>query len=364
MERIVTTLAPTPLSHRLRDAALALVLACAATVGGVWLRGHLTPSDIIMIYLAASVFVAARLGLMPALVYAAASVGAFNYFFIEPRYSFDVANPSYWLTFAVMLSCSVLIALQAAALREKVFLAQERERQARALYDLKVRNMLLRAIPHDLKTPLSAMIAASESLLRDATALGADEVLLVRTIHDQSLRFSRTVNNLLDLARIGEGPLPLNTAAYDPAELIGIALQHCAGPLQSHSVSVDAAADLPFIRVDGLLLTQLLQNLIDNAARHTPAGTHIHVAAELARDAFVFSVADDGPGLAPGQETGLLAGFAQDASSAKSSLGLAICQAVAQAHGATLQARNQPDGGAEFILRLPASVVVAETSDA
>ncbi len=338
-----------------------IILTAALTFAGWHLRPIITHTDMIMIYLAGAVIVAARIGLWPGLVYSFSSVSAFNYFFIEPVFSFNVANSSYWLTFLVMFLASMIIALQAAKLREKLFLSQEREAQAKALYDLKLRNVLLSSIPHDLKTPLASIIGASDTLLHSKDARPAGEQELLLSIHNEANRFARVINNVLDIARMEDGGIVLRTSPYDPAEIIGSAVTNTRDVLKTHHLTLDVPADLPFIRVDGLLISQMLQNLLENAARHTPAGTDITVTARAIPSGFRISVQDNGPGIAPGQERAIFDKFSTSdtgSSTRGAGLGLAICQAIALAHGGSITAQNISSGGALFTIDLPASIFV------
>ena len=130
-----------------------------------------------------------------------------------------------------------------------------------------------------------------------------------------------------------------------------------AAQLERHLVDVRLAADLPLVSVDGLLLEQVLVNLLDNAARYTPPRTTITIAAVVDGKRLRLSVADNGPGLPPGAEDRIFEKFYRASPKADSGrgsgLGLAICRAIAQIHGGNIVAANRPGGGAEFVLRLP-----------
>jgi two-component system sensor histidine kinase KdpD len=134
-------------------------------------------------------------------------------------------------------------------------------------------------------------------------------------------------------------------------------LRRSGRALESHTVDVRLATDLPLLSVDGLLLEQILVNLLDNAARYTPPRTTITIAASVDGNSLRLSVSDNGPGLPPGSEERIFEKFYRASPKADSGrgsgLGLAICRAIAQVHGGTITAANRPGGGAEFVLRLP-----------
>lgn len=347
---------------QLKSVALASLLAAGLSICGQQIHGYITNTDMIMIYLVGAVIVAARLGFWPASVYSLAAVSLFNYFFVEPLFSFDVSNSSYWLTFAVMLFASIVISAQAAKLRHQLSLSREREEQTRKIGELKIRNLLLSSIPHDLKTPLSSIIGASDALLQSEEIKSAADKALIATIHRESERFSKVINNILSIARMEEGQLALNKSPYDIAELIGIAINNCHDLLVGHKLVVTVPEDLPFIRADGLLLTQLVQNLLENAARHTAIGTTIEVAASMQDNTVMLKVEDNGGGIAEGQEKEIFSKFSVQArNKAKGvGLGLAICQSIAAAHGGTIMAKNRAGGGACFTFTLPSEATIAD----
>ncbi len=247
---------------------------------------------------------------------------------------------------------------QIAAAIERTVLATDRADLARRAEAESVRNALLNAISHDLRTPLSVLVGASSSLADDAAALSASARReLAVSIHDEARRMTVLVNNLLDMARLESGNAELRRQWSSLEEIVGSVLTRLADALAGHPVKVDLPADLPLVSVDPVLIEQVLANLLENAAKYTPPGTLIEVAARLDRDRMVVEVADRGPGIPPGEETRLFDKFYRvRAESAQSGvgLGLAICKAIVDAHGGNIIAANRPGGGAVFRFELPA----------
>jgi two-component system sensor histidine kinase KdpD len=141
-------------------------------------------------------------------------------------------------------------------------------------------------------------------------------------------------------------------------EIVGSALARMRCELERHHVRVHVPADLPLLHVDGILLEQVFVNLLENAARYTPAGTQIEITACRAGDRVEICVADTGPGLPAGSESRVFDKFYRAPAAAADGrrgvgLGLAICQAIVQAHDGRIIARNLPGGGAEFVISLP-----------
>ena len=252
-------------------------------------------------------------------------------------------------------TCASLIAL---SLERDQSVLDATEAQARMQAE-QMRSSLLSSVSHDLRTPLAAISGAAASLLaiRD-TDFGPVRRELLLTIAEESRRMTRLVDNLLDMTRLESGTLAINQQWQVLEEIVGTALARLKGELQEHSIVVKIPADLPLIQVDGLLLEQVLVNLLENAARYTPAGCKIEVSASRRGEQMEIVVADNGSGVPLGSEKRIFEKFYRGPTAASDSrrgvgLGLAICEAIIRAHGGTISARNRPAGGAEFTIRLP-----------
>lgn len=444
---------------------LAAALVACLTILSYSLRPLISETDIIMVFLVGAVVSAVWTGRGPAILYSFLSVSAFNFFFIEPRFEFNVYNSSYWLTFTVMFFASAVISTLAARLKDQVYLAERREREARILYELlkdlsaarakdemalsllrhvkgvlqskvcirspetvfgdqlsqislalpirgygalevesghalpedqrrvletcvalfvsvmegaakaqqaeqakiqaeteKTRSILLSSVSHDLRSPLAAISGSAETLLQKYSG----EPLL-SSIRLEAGRLARIVSNLLDITRMETGNIKLNMMAYDPSEIIGSAVAACRETLKQHTLTLQVEKGLPFVRMDGLLLSQLMQNLLENAARHTPAGSVIDFKAYMREGSFCFVVSDNGSGIPAGSETNIFNKFVSLSPEGKSrgaGLGLAICQSIVAAHQGRILAQNKPEGGARFVVELPPSLTLPEAREA
>jgi two-component system sensor histidine kinase KdpD len=182
---------------------------------------------------------------------------------------------------------------------------------------------------------------------------------LTETVSQEAAYLNRLLENILQMSRLHAGAPPPNRQWHVLEEIVGSALHRTRHELQARRVDVELPPDLPLVYVDGLLLEQLLVNLLENAARYTPANSQITIAADANERQFQVRVADNGPGLPPGSEERIFDKFYRATERADrsrgSGLGLAICRAIAKAHGGNMTARNRPEGGAEFELRLPVS---------
>jgi two-component system sensor histidine kinase KdpD len=220
----------------------------------------------------------------------------------------------------------------------------------------RLRNSLLAALSHDLRTPLTSLVGLSESLAGSRPPLAPTQQELAQALHDEALRMSTLVSNLLDMARIQSGEVKFNLQWQALEEVVGSALRASALQLKHHVVRTALPPELPLLHFDAVLIERVLCNLLENAAKYTPAGSHITVAAGLRGALAQVMVYDDGPGLPHGREEAIFEKFTRgERESAKPGvgLGLAICRAIVEAHGGTIQAAPSPAGGAAFVFSLP-----------
>ena len=256
-------------------------------------------------------------------------------------------NVSLLETFA-SITASALERAGAAELVEKTLIESESE---------KLRNILLSSVSHDLRTPLAAITGAASTLLIEGDKI-VDEYRkeLLRTVHEEAARLARMVTNLLDVSSLESGSVKLNKEIYFIEELVGSALMRVESKLKNHKVITHIEHGLPLLRIDGLLIEQVLINLFENAAEYTPAGTTITITAKTIKPDIHVVISDDGPGLTPGEEERIFdkfyatqAGVPQKAGG----LGLAICRGIIHAHGGKIWAQNGPESGAIFTFALP-----------
>jgi two-component system sensor histidine kinase KdpD len=220
----------------------------------------------------------------------------------------------------------------------------------------RLRNSLLAALSHDLRTPLTSLVGLSESLAGSKPALAPSQLDMAAALHDEALRMSALVSNLLDMARIQSGEVKFNLQWQPLEEVVGSALRASTSLLKGHVVRTRLPSDLPLVRYDAVLIERVLCNLMENAGKYTPPGSQIVIAAELHGAWINILVYDDGPGLPPGREEALFEKFTRgERESAKPGvgLGLAICRAIVEAHGGRIAAAPSPLGGAGFAISLP-----------
>jgi two-component system sensor histidine kinase KdpD len=220
----------------------------------------------------------------------------------------------------------------------------------------RLRNSLLSALSHDLRTPLTALVGLSESLSRSRPTLTPVQQELAQALHDEALRMSNLVSNLLDMARLQSGAVKLNLQWQPFEEVVGSALRASHSELTAHRIRTELPRDLPLVQFDAVLLERVLCNLLENAAKYSPAGSCIVIAAQVKDQFLAITVRDNGPGLPAGGEELIFEKFTRginESSTPGVGLGLAICKAIISAHAGTIHARTPPDGGASFVFTLP-----------
>jgi two-component system sensor histidine kinase KdpD len=227
-----------------------------------------------------------------------------------------------------------------------------------AMESERLRNSLLSALSHDLRTPLTALVGLAETLTLQGHGLSQVQTDIVKAMREQAERMVQLVNNLLDMARLESGQVQLHKDWQSVSELMGTALQARHEALSRHRITVELSPELPLVNCDAVLIEQVLVNLLENAAKYTPEGTRITVTAAATPDKLELTVLDDGPGLPPGLESTVFEKFVRgqkESGVPGVGLGLAICKVIVEAHGGAITAANRPDGGAQFEFWLPLS---------
>jgi two-component system, OmpR family, sensor histidine kinase KdpD len=476
------------------------LLACVATtLIATPLLSYFDLANIVMLFLLVVVIIAVRFGRGPAIAAAFLSVASFDFFFVEPRFSFAVHDVQYLFTFVVMLAVALIIGHMTAGLRYQARVASYREERARVLYEFardmssllqteqvieaatkfmestfgakvailipgenellathdeelsgaidllgaaqwaydksqpagagtdtlpsseflylplrapmrtrgvlaikaasqrmllipeqrrhldtfaaltaialervhyvevaqqalirmeseRLRNSLLAALSHDLRTPLAGLVGLAESLDLTKPELSGVQRDTSRAIVEQARRMNALVNNLLDMARIQSGEVTLRREWQSVEEVVGSALKAAQPALARHRVEVSLPEHLPLVEFDATLIERVLFNLLENAGKYTPEGTAVRIGAEVFGKDLVVSVSDHGPGVPPSQREAVFEKFSRGSHESATpgvGLGLAISRAIVEAHHGRIRVDDALDGGARFSFTLP-----------
>lgn len=355
-------------------AAVAVVTGLISAVEGI---GHI--ATISMLYLLVVLGSAIVAGSRAAILASVASFLAYNWFFVQPLHTFQVGDPSEWFALLLFLVTAVITGELAAQLRDRARIAAARERETVHLYEERERlrqqatdaevlrrtdelkTALLGAVSHDLRSPLASIIASVGSLKQtDVEWTVAERDAFLADIDNEARRLARIVANLLDLSRMESGTLRPERGWYDLAALVDDVLGRLRPLTEGHPLHVGMAEDLPPVPLDYVEIDQVLSNLIENAARHTPAGTNVWISARREGDAVAVTVADDGPGIPPDARERLFDAFVRGGDrrggQRGAGLGLAIARGLVSAHGGTIAASERPGGGTSIRFTLPMRV--------
>jgi two-component system sensor histidine kinase KdpD len=220
-----------------------------------------------------------------------------------------------------------------------------------------LKSVLLNAVSHDLRTPLSSIIASAGSLQQTDVKWTDEERLgFAAAIEHEAQRLNRLVGNLLDLSRIESGSLRPEKGWYDLGALVGEIVGRLQPVTAKHEVAVYVSEDLPPISLDYIEIDEVLTNLIENATKYAPPGSAIEISARRREGGEVLvEVADSGPGVPPDALNRIFDPFYRVAGSKAhgTGLGLAVARGLVEAHGGRIWAENRPEGGARFSFTLP-----------
>jgi two-component system sensor histidine kinase KdpD len=360
---------------RLGGIVLGLALVGAITVIGVPLRDNVTVATAGLILVMPGVVAAWAGGRVAALVAALTAALAFNLAFLPPYWTLkvDLLDDAIALVVfvAVALAVGTLVALEG----ERRVQAELRSAEIAELYEQQgalradqqrlaaekvaaelvgdQRSALLRSVSHDLRTPL-ATIRAVTSDLRDGTDYDDEtRAELLDLVGDEAERLDRLVANLLSLSRIEAGALEPERQAVAVDELLTDRVRRLKRLLRNRRIALDVPFALPLADADYTLVDQVVTNLLENAVRHSPEGSTIRVRARSKESWIEVSVADQGPGVAAEDQDHIFEPFRRGEGSTGSGVGLAICQAIVEAHGGSIAARRANGGGAELVFTLP-----------
>jgi two-component system sensor histidine kinase KdpD len=476
-------------------------LACAiATLIAVPLNMVFDLSNIVMLFLLAVVFVALRLGRGPAVLASFLCVASFDFFYVQPRFSFAISDVQYLMTFIIMLAVGLIIGQLTAGLKHQARIASSRETRFRALYEMsrdlsgalipeqiaeicgrfiesqfganasiiladlennlkppiaatskppvidhgiaqwafgnekaagngtdtlpgspvlylplkapmrvrgvfafepitpehlmtpeqrrlletfasliaialerihyvdiaqsttvqmeseRLRNSLLSAISHDLRTPLSVLMVLADSMALTNPPSTGPQMEIATSMKLVANRMTAMVSNLLDMARLQSGEVRLNRQWHPLEEVVESSLRAVSNSLTHHQVRVHLEENLPLLEMDAVLMEHVFCNLLENAAKYTSEGSEIEIGASAEDQEVIMWVEDNGPGFPKGKEEEIFKKFERGQKENVTpgvGLGLAICRAIVEAHGGKIHAENRSTGGAKFVLTLP-----------
>jgi len=220
----------------------------------------------------------------------------------------------------------------------------------------RLRNSLLAALSHDLRTPLAALVGTAEMLAVSKPRLSVQQLEMATSLSEKSQRMADMVTNLLDMARIQSGEIRLRVEWQSMEEIIGGAVKHAHAALGQRALGVQIDRGVTLVECDAVLIERVLANLLENAGKYTPAQTPVEILVRAMDDELLVSVRDHGPGVVKGQEDLIFEKFTRGHSESATpgvGLGLAICRAIVEAHRGRIWVEPTTPRGATFTFSLP-----------
>ena len=309
-------------------------------------------SYVAMIFLL-DVFLTAFLtdGFLFSILCAVLGVLSVDYIFTEPYWHISFTLSGFPVTFLVMMTICILTGIITSRAKHLDAVSREAERE-------KLYAGLLRAVSHDIRTPLTGIVGATNVLIEQGDALTAEQCHELLTSANQEAQWLiRIVENLLSITRIGAENACLSKQPEPAEEVIEGAVSKFKRRWSDIEVSVHLPQEVLLVPMDPLLIEQVLTNLLENAALHGETTRHIDVSLERAGADACFTVTDDGKGLPPEQLNRLFSGqlYRAEVGDKKRNMGIGLsaCQAVVSAHKGRITAKNRESGGAVFQVYLP-----------
>src|SRR6266545_1046374 len=346
--------------HHLAAAAASLG-AVGVVTGAIFVIRPVAPVlSLGVLYLFAVLPVAALWGLPFALLVSLVSMTAFNWFFLPPTHTFRLADSENWVALAVYLVTAISVSGLAARARRRAAEAERLARAARETETLRrsdaVKTAVLRSVSHDLRSPITAIMTASDVLESSGEVLSEDErEELHSSIRLQIRRLDRFVSNLLDLSRLEVGAARPVPELWTVDGLIARALEVIGA--ENARVEATLPDDSPPLSVDPAQLEHALVNLLENALKFSSPTDRVELRAEEAGDEVLIRITDRGPGIPAREQGSIFEPFKRGTSAdgqRGSGLGLAIARGFVQLNGGRLWVESEPGKGTTFALALPA----------
>lgn len=308
----------------------------------------------------------------------ASLVGGFciNYFFMYPFSAFSLSIAGYPVAMFSMIMISIIVCALTSKVKSMAVEAVKREQNTKALYELNqqlyeekaaiqleaaresIRSNILRAVSHDLRTPLTAISGAAAVLLSSDEMQSEKNASLLLDIKNDADSLITMVENLLSVTRIQDGTMPLKKKEEMLEEVAGAAVMTIRRRFPDAHVALDLSEDILYLPIDPMLIKQVMVNLLENSIRHSGDTQNIRLHLFRQDDWAVVEVRDQGCGLSPEISQAIQAGrqLPQDLSGDSSrgmGIGLSVCQSIIKAHNGFFAAGNAPEGGAVFRFGLP-----------
>ena len=276
---------------------------------------------------------------------------AVNWAFTYPYWAFDLISPECISSAVVMLIVSTMTGTLTTRIKQQEKLKAEAEKE-------RMRGNLLRAVSHDLRTPLTSIYGTCSAMLDSFDQLPKErQIKMLTDIRADAQWLTRMVENLLSVTRVDAGSVRLSKHSTVLEELVDALLVKFRKHYPHQQVTVELPEEFVTIPMDPMLIEQVLMNLLENAVFHAEGMAHLWLRVQIKNNKAIFRVEDDGCGIPPEKMDRLFTGLLDsntpsDSSRSSMGIGLSVCRTIIKAHGSDIQAKNRPEGGAAFSFAL------------
>ena len=350
------------ITYSFRDILVTLILFAVTVVLCLTLRSmdpHNDTSYVAVIFFM-DVFLTALLteGYLFGVLAAVCGVLCVDYIFTAPYWQISFTLAGFPLTFLVMMTISLITCMLTTRVKQAEALKREAERE-------KIHANLLRAVSHDIRTPLTGIVGATDTLLESAALTEEERQTLLQGANEDARWLIRVVENLLSITRIGaNNAAPLVKAPGIVEEVIESAVAKFSRKPKI-PVEVVLPEEVLVAPMDELLMEQVLLNLMENVVRHGETATKITVSLTCDRKTVCITVCDDGVGIAPQLLPRLFDSSTHQTKQGDvkrdMGIGLSVCRTIVQAHGGRIYGENRSKGGAKFTIELPREEQIHES---
>jgi two-component system sensor histidine kinase KdpD len=331
--------------------ALVLLTSIACYFGSQFI-GYKTVALLLLVTVS---IVAMLFDILPVLSAACLSALIWNFFFIPPIFTFHIKSTEDLLMFLMYFFIALVNVVLTLKIREQESKARDKEEKENTI---KLYNTLLNSLSHELRTPISTIIGAVDTLKENKEKIStSNQNELLNQIDIASIRLNRQVENLLNMSRLETGMLKLNLDWCDTNELINSVIQKLAIPYKQ-TIVFKTNENLPLFKFDRGLIEQVLQNMLYNAIAYTSENTTIEIVVSQRSNNCLLCIRDNGKGIPVTEIKHLFDKFYRlpHTKTGGIGLGLSIVKGFVEAHGGNVKAENNTNGGVTFIIEFPAEV--------
>jgi len=340
-------------SNRIQYKTSILIVVLIASIAFVS-RSVLGYEVVALVLLVAVSLMAMTFEILPVLLSAVLSALILNFFFIPPYYTFHIDNSEDLLLFLIYLLVALLNAVLTYRIRKAESISRDKEEKENSL---KLYNTLFNSLSHELRTPISTILGAVDTLKDTNVKLSKqNEIALLGEINIASLRLNGQVENLLNMSRLESGALKLKLDWCDVNEMIFSVIQKLQQTTTHYLIEFYDDESLPLFKLDSGIMEQIIHNIVYNAIQYTPINSKVSIQANYVNDNLKIVISDNGDGFELDEIPYLFDKFfrSKKSKAGGTGLGLSIVKAYVDAHGGTITAQNNVPKGAMFTIIIPA----------